>query len=338
MDFTLTDEQQLLVDTLRTVLANECPPSLLREHHDRRGAHAPLWEHLRGFAELGRGDATDACLVFDELGYAAAPGPFFASVGLFAGLLEAIDADSALRDAVAAGEVVGTVAAADSQGIWHANDDLVKTFIPDADLAQLIAVVSATDDAMFVTILPHPGPSALAEIETVDPSRKYFRWDTGDEIGAAIPCTPMQWRAFLDRSFALASAETLGAARRCFSMALEYAKEREQFDRPIGSFQAIQHKLAEMSLLVERATAALHYAAMAIDADHADRTSACHVAKAAAGVAARRCLKDSIQIHGGIGYTWEHDLHLFLRRATVAETQFGTTSWHHDRLADVLFA
>jgi alkylation response protein AidB-like acyl-CoA dehydrogenase len=93
-----------------------------------------------------------------------------------------------------------------------------------------------------------------------------------------------------------------------------------------------------MSLVLERATAAVHYAAMTVDARHADRTRACHVAKAAAGAAARRCLKDGIQIHGGIGYTWEHDLHLFLRRATASEYLLGPTVWHHDRLADLLFA
>ena len=105
---------------------------------------------------------------------------------------------------------------------------------------------------------------------------------------------------------------------------------------PIGSFQAIQHKLAEMSLALERATAAVHYAAMSVDADDVDRTRACHVAKAAAGVAARRILKDGIQIHGGIGYTWEHDLHLYLRRATGDEYLLGTTGWHHDRIAALL--
>ncbi len=338
MDFALTDEQQLLVDTARQLLSNECPPSLLRAHTDDRSASRPLWEHLRGFAELGRGDCSDLALFMDELGFVAAPGPFFASVGLFASLLEAIDGDGALRDAVAAGEVVGTVAAANELGQWTANDDLVKSYIPDADLAQHIALVSDTESGTFVTLIPHPGGNALHHLMSVDSTRRLFRWDTGDEIGAAIPCPPEAWRSFADRATVLAAAEIVGTARRCFTMALNYAKEREQFGRPIGSFQAIQHKLADMSLLVERATAAVHYAAMTVDASDADRTRAAHVAKAAAGAAARRCLKDSIQIHGGIGYTWEHDLHLFLRRATAAESLLGPTSWHHDQLGDLLFA
>jgi alkylation response protein AidB-like acyl-CoA dehydrogenase len=105
---------------------------------------------------------------------------------------------------------------------------------------------------------------------------------------------------------------------------------------PIGSFQAIQHKLAEMSLALERSTAAVHYAAMTLDADHPDRTRACHVAKAAAGEATRRILKDGIQIHGGIGYTWEHDMQLYVKRIKSNEPLFGTSAFHRARIATEL--
>lgn len=339
MDFTLTAEQQLLVDTARQLVAVECPPTLVRAHIDDRRAYEPLWQHLRAFAELGRGDCTDLCLFITELGAVAAPGPFFASAGLFAGLLEAIDADSSLRDAVAAGEVTGTVAVADRAGIWLPNADTEKWYIADADLVHHIAVVDATaDDAAVVTLLPNPGPGALVAVDDIDASRRWFRWDTTDELGAAIPCPPDAWSRFADRAHTVFAAELVGTARRLFDMTLEYAKVRVQFDRPIGAFQAIQHKLAEMSLVLERATAAVQYAAMTVDADHPDRNRAGHVAKAAAGSAARRCLRDGIQIHGGIGYTWEHDLHLFLRRATASQYQLGPTAWHHERLADLLFA
>ncbi len=132
------------------------------------------------------------------------------------------------------------------------------------------------------------------------------------------------------------AAEQVGTARRLFDLALEYAKQRVQFDVPIGSFQAIQHKLANVSLAVERADSAAMYAAMVVDALDDDRYRAAHVAKAAAGSAATQSAKDSIQVHGGIGYTWEHDLHLFLRRAYGSEAWLGPTGWHHDRLADLL--
>src|SRR5262249_27899217 len=131
--------------------------------------------------------------------------------------------------------------------------------------------------------------------------------------------------AWRDRAYASLAAEMVGVSRRIFEMSLHYAKERTQFDVPIGSVQAIQHKLADMSLALERATAAVQYAAMTIDAADDQRARACHAAKAAAGEAARRIVKDGAQIHGGIGYTWEHDLHLYLRRATADEYLLGTT-------------
>ena len=129
----------------------------------------------------------------------------------------------------------------------------------------------------------------------------------------------------------------VGTARRLFDMALAYAKERYQFDVPIGSFQAIQHKLADMSLAVERAWSAV---AVRGDGDRRRRPRPPPRrarGQGAAGGAATRAAKDGIQIHGGIGYTWEHDLHLFIRRAYGSEDWLGTTAWHHDRLADLLF-
>jgi alkylation response protein AidB-like acyl-CoA dehydrogenase len=141
----------------------------------------------------------------------------------------------------------------------------------------------------------------------------------------------------LERATVALAAEMVGTARRLFDMTLAYAKERIQFDVPIGSFQAIQHKLADTSLAVERATAAVQYASMSLDADDGERHRAVHVAKAAAGSAVTRAAKDGHQVFGGIGYTWEHDLHLFTRHAFGSEHWMGTIDWHHDRLAELLF-
>jgi alkylation response protein AidB-like acyl-CoA dehydrogenase len=178
----------------------------------------------------------------------------------------------------------------------------------------------------------------LRFVASVDFSRRIFQLDANDLELDGQPLDPEAYAAWRDRAHVSIAAEMTGTARRIFDMALAYAKEREQFDRPIGSFQVIQHKLADMSLALQRATAAVQYGAMTCDANAGDRTLACHSAKAAAGEAARRILKDGAQIHGGIGYTWEHDLHLYLRRATADEDTLGTTSWHLDRIADLLFA
>ncbi|HEY5012745.1 MAG TPA: acyl-CoA dehydrogenase family protein [Acidimicrobiia bacterium] len=334
MDFSFTPDQELLRDTARALLGNECPPSLLRAHMTDRTATDPLWNHLRDFAALGTGDATDLCVFVEQTGYVSAPGPFFASVALCAPLLDAIGHPA--LDAMAAGEATGTVAVAGRAGEWAPNAEPVKYFVPDADLANVIVVV---EPGPSVRVITAPAAAAPREIATVDSTRRVFRVDLSAEpAGESFPLSLDAWIAWRDRAHVALAAEMVGTARRLFDMALAYAKERKQFDTPIGSFQAIQHKLADLALALERATAAVQYASMTVDAADADRTRACHVAKAAAGDAARRCLKDGIQIHGGIGYTWEHDLHLFIRRATASEYLLGPTSWHHDRLADLLFA
>jgi alkylation response protein AidB-like acyl-CoA dehydrogenase len=319
MDFTLTDDQQLLRETARKLLDRECPASLVRAHIDDPDAYRRLWEHLQEYTALGTGPATDACLFFEETGKVAAPGPFFATTALFAPLTGE--------------DATGTVAIAGSDGVWEPNDEPVKTFVLDADRVERIAIIGS---GPTLAIVDAPDARALRLVETVDFSRRVFELHSDALELDPQPLSPVQLAAWLDRAYASLAAEMVGTARRIFTMALEYAKQRKQFDVPIGSFQAIQHKLAEMSLALERATAAVHYAAMSVDADDVNRSRACHVAKAAAGEAAGRILKDGIQIHGGIGYTWEHDLHLFLRRATADQYLLGTTGWHLDRLADLV--
>jgi hypothetical protein len=332
MDFRLGDHQVLLRDTARDLLGRECPPALVRAVHADATASQPLWDHLGAFAALATGSAADTAIFLEECGYVAAPGAFFPTVALFGPLCAAAGLPEAGE--VAQGALRGTVAMADREGRWEPHGGPAKHFVLDLAVVDAVAVVApgptvAVTDA--ATLLP-----AAIEVETIDPSRRLWVVDT-ERVGAGVAVAGDALARWLDRARLALAAEMAGTARRCFDLALAYAKEREQFDRPIGSFQAIQHKLAEMSLEVERAVAAVQYAAMAHDASAPDATRACHVAKAAAGVAARRCLKDAVQVHGGIGYTWEHDLHLFVRRATASEHLLGTTGWHHDRIADLLF-
>ncbi|MDQ1381388.1 MAG: hypothetical protein QOJ71_2107, partial [Actinomycetota bacterium] len=259
------------------------------------------------YVALGTGDAADHCLFLEETGYAIAPGPFLAST-----LYTALTGDDG---------GTGTVALV---------DDPIQPFVLEADRVDRIAIV--TSDLGLAVVDAADIPARF--VSTVDFSRRLFVLDL-PALGTQ-PIAAADYARWRDRAYACTAAEMVGTARHIFEMALAYAKERKQFDVPIGSFQAIQHKLADMSLALERATAAVHYAAMTIDGDDPERSRAAHVAKASAGEAARRILKDGIQIHGGIGYTWEHDLHLFLRRATADEYLFGTTGWHLDRLADLL--
>jgi|tagenome__1003787_1003787.scaffolds.fasta_scaffold20989632_9 alkylation response protein AidB-like acyl-CoA dehydrogenase len=312
MDFSLTDDQQLLRDTATKLVERECPPSLVREHMEDPSVYASLWEHLSDFVPLGAGPATDLCLFLEQTGYAAAPGPFLATA-----LYTSLTGDD---------EHTGTVAFL---------DDPMNPFVLEADRVERIAMI--TPDASVATVDTASVEDRLRFVSTIDYSRRVFHLSAAELDLDFTPLDPDAFAAWTDRTNVSVAAETTGTARRIFDMSLEYAKERKQFDRPIGSFQAIQHKLADMSLALQRATAAVQYAAMTCDAAAGDRTIACHSAKAAAGEAARRILKDGAQIHGGIGYTWEHDLHLYLRRATADEDLLGTTSWHLDRIASLLF-
>jgi hypothetical protein len=327
MDFTLTDEQEMLRETSRSLLARECPPTLLRAHIDDPAASNELDRRLADFAALGVGACGDLFVFAEELGYAAAPGRFFPTVGLAAPVLAA--AHDEHLDALIAGEATATVALAGADGIWVPSGDPVKTFVPEADRVDWIVVV---DEGPTVRVVV-PADAALRPVGTIDFSRRMFEVSAP---GTGTAVDPGDLADALVRTTVGLAAEMVGTARRLFDMALAYAKERVQFDVPIGSFQAIQHRLAESSLAVERAVAAAQYASMTVDAADADRHRAAHVAKAAAGNAVTRAAKDAAQVHGGIGYTWEHDLHLFLRHAYGSEHWMGTTTWHHDRLADLL--
>jgi hypothetical protein len=303
----------------------------VREHIDDATVADALWQQLSGFAALAEGPASDLCLFVEETGYVAAPGVFFPTTAMFAPLLGALGHE--LLPSVVAGEATGAVAVAGADGHFTLNAEPVKTFVPEADRVDWIAVV---DEGPTVRIVPATDV-ATRRVATVDFSRRFFEVDASSSGASPLPLASDAYEAVVLRATVALAAEMVGTARRLLDMALAYAKERIQFDVPIGSFQAIQHRLAECSLAVERATAAVQYAGMTIDADDGDRFRAAHVAKAAAGTAATRAGKDSIQVHGGIGYTWEHDLHLYLRRAFGSEHWLGTTSWHHDRLAELLF-
>jgi alkylation response protein AidB-like acyl-CoA dehydrogenase len=304
MDFTLSDDQQLLRDTARGLLEKECPPSLVRAYQDDPSVADRLWEHLLEWTELGRGPLVDLCLFLEETGAVLAPGPFFAVSVLWTGL-----------DL----EHMGTVAFI---------NDLTMPYTLDADRLERVAVL-VPEGAVVI------GSSRLTlrHVETIDWTRRLFEVSGSGDFD---PPKPVDIEALRDRAYVALAAEMLGTARWLLQHTIDYAKERHQFDRPIGSFQAIQHKIADMALVYEQAWSAVYYAAMAIDARDPERHRAAHVAKILAGAAATRAAKDGIQIHGGIGYTWEHDLHLYIRRAYGSEHLFGTSDWHRDRLAELI--
>jgi Acyl-CoA dehydrogenase, C-terminal domain len=329
MDFTLTDEQLMLRDTAQALLTRHCPTSLVRAHIEDPAAADPLWEHLREWAVLGDGPLTDLCLFLEECGAALTPGPFFASAALALPLARGAGVD--LAHELAAGECSATVAVAGPDGEWRTNDEKTKTFVLEADRVDYILAIDGDGRASVL-----PGTAVMHRpVGSIDSTRRIFEVDTSS-AHASVTTGPLDVDCWLRRATVALAAEMIGTTRWLLGTAIDYAKQRVQFGVPIGSFQAIQHKLADCSLDLERARSAVYYAAMCIDADDPEQHRAVHVAKAAAGRAATHCAKDSMQIHGGIGYTWEHDLHLYIRRAYASEHLLGTAGWHHDRIADLI--
>jgi len=314
MDFTLDPDQELLRDTARALVREHCPSSLVRAYVDDPTVADPLSARLVEFAGLAAGPAVDLCVFLEELGAALVPGPFVPTAGLFAPVVAAMGDDDLLAR-VAGGAVTGTIT-------------VQSPFEMPAIEGDRVDMVAIVDDGS-IDIADRPTGRLL---EPFDLSRRLFQVDAHPPSGGGGGNAG----GGLERATVALSADLMGATRWMLDTTLDYVKTREQFDRPIGSFQALQHRLADMSLLFERAWSSVYWAAMAIDADDDERHRAVHVAKSSASEAARHIALESVQMHGGIGFTWDHDLHLYVRRAFQTEELLGTTAWHRDRLAELV--
>jgi len=375
MELEFTDEQLELRDNVRDVLEGQCPRSLVRAVYegeaDADARVQALWTQItelywQGVAvpeELGGLGLTfvELAIVAEELGRATAPGPFLATVTQFAPLVLAVgsaDAQQRLVAPVAAGERTGTVAFAEGDR-WELSavrttatrtpDGWVlsgaKTTVLDGTTADDVAVIARDAASGAIGVFVVPGTAVKATARTVvDPT--FVVTDltldgvvVPDSAVLAAPGTPdveeQIERAWQEATVAVALS-TIGACRKIFEDTLQYAKDRVQYDKPIGSFQAIKHRLANMYLSLERATALSYYAALTIAEDDPRRAEAAALAKAAAGDCQRLLATDGLQLHGGIGYTWEHDLHFWLKRAKTGEYLLGTATTHRAHLAQLL--
>ncbi|MYA85038.1 MAG: acyl-CoA dehydrogenase [Acidimicrobiaceae bacterium] len=364
MEFEFTEDQLELQRAVRDILDAEAPPELARAVADGQKDAADFWQTLVGLEwpamalpeeadGLGYG-WVELAIVLEESGRHAAPGPFMSTVTQFAPLIaEAAGPGQAaeLLAPVAAGQTTGTIAVDEGAGTWdpaevsatgrRSGDDLVlegtKHYVLDGATADEIAVAVRIEGELRVVLVPGSSVQAVEGIP-VDPG---VRHATITLDGVRVPAVRLLGdgdasdaiRRALEESVTAVAAVTLGACQRIFDIINAYAKERIQFGVPIGSFQAVKHKLANMYRDIERARVLVYYAALTLAEDHPDRTLAASMAKAAAGEAQRRCVQDGLQLAGGIGYTWEHDLHLFLRRAKVGELHFGSASQHRRKVA-----
>ena len=326
MDFRLSEEQELVQNTARSLLNNECNLDFVRASWQDRKVGQKLWtDHLSEWTDIARGDATDMTLFMVEYGRVAAPGVFFATT-LATQIAEAVGVEV---------KASASVAVSGADGLWLPNNETQKHFVPSADEAEEMVVVSGSTEAPKVIVV-RADTLPTVEVEQMDALRPQFRVDVSQApAGQAID--PAAWKHAHERALLTTAAELVGVGHWLLDTSVEYAKERVQFNRPIGSFQGLQWKLVDAALELERAAAHVSYAAMCVDADDDDRGRAVHGAKANAGRAARICARTGVQVHGGVGYTWEYGLHYWLRRAYAGDAFLGPSAVHYDELAKSLF-
>jgi alkylation response protein AidB-like acyl-CoA dehydrogenase len=364
--FDLTDEQQAIRSTAREFLAARYKSERIRELAESEHGFEPSdWEEM---AELGwpglalpeewggQGlGIVDLAVLFEEMGYALAPSPLLSTT--VAGLALATNGTDQQRERwlrpLAAGEARGTIALFDAgtpatiggfEMEARADGDGVvldgeKVLVMNAASADFF-LVATSDGRRHLVERGTDGVNISAE-KSIDLTRRLYsvnfdgvRVDAEATLdGGQEDYLPVLWRACV-----AIAAESTGVAQRTMEMAVEYAKDRQQFGRPIGAYQAVSHRCAQMLLETENSRSAVYGAAWAADAEPDSLPLAASMAKAYAADAGWRVPDASIQVHGGIGFTWEHDLHFFLKRGKANAATFGDARWHRERVADLVLA
>jgi alkylation response protein AidB-like acyl-CoA dehydrogenase len=368
------EERDDLRSTARSFLANESSPERLRAViAEEPGYDRALWDQMvelgwttihvaeeHGGAGYGYGDVA---IVAHELGRALAPSPFVASALLASGALALAENDALAGELLArlsSGESLGAVALASADGSydhgrltasWEGSGGAVRLrgvsgFVLDADLASILLVGARSDDGTLalVAIDPSDARVRVERTPTVDETRRLFTvsFDDVDVPEGNLLCTPGDHAAdLLDQTLAIGvlatACDAAGAAERMLEEASEYARGRMQFGKPIGSFQAVKHHCANMAIAVEASRAATNAGMHALDGERAEWPTVAAITTSYVGPECSHACALATLVFGGIGFTWEHDSHYYLKRAKLDEVLFGTTSWHRRRLADAAF-
>ena len=374
MDFAFSEEQEMLRKSARDFLSKECGSKVVRKLMDSPDAYDPaLWKKFSdlgwtalGIPEVygGVGGFLDLIVVFEEAGRALLPGPFFATMGLAVPTLLEAGTEAQKKEvlsAIAQGSARATLAFTEPSGRWDASGitlsakpagggwklDGLKLFVADADHADYIVVAARTrgegeDGVSLFLVKGRPKGMQVTQLKTLDMTRRWseVRFE-GVELGAdaLMGAAHKAWaplKRALEWATAALCAEMMGGAQKVLETSTEYAKTRQQFGKPIGIYQAVSHKLADMLVQTESGRSATYYAAWTVEADAPDRSLASSMAKAYVSDAYRKVTGDGIQVHGGIGFTWEHDMHLYFKRAKASEVTLGDATYHRELVAQAL--
>ncbi|NQX88917.1 MAG: acyl-CoA/acyl-ACP dehydrogenase [Halioglobus sp.] len=335
MDFTFTEDQLLFQDSVRDFLVNEVTPQRIRALWDTdSGRDDALWQQLAAlgltgltvseeFGGLGMNEL-DFVLLAQEAGYVALPEPLVQTAMVAVPLLSSIGGDLAAEwlPKVAAGEARVVVGLAQNR------------LVEDAHVAGLI-LLQRGGDLIAVT----PDQVSLRHNDSVDPSRRLFMVDASKATAVAEgDRAALLVGAALNRGALACAAQALGLAQRMIDMSVQYTSERQQFGKPVGSFQAVKHHMANVAVRLEYAKAPTHRAAYAIANRQAIASQAVSHAKLVACEAANLAAKNSHQVHGAMGYTWEVDLHLFMKKAWALANSWGDAGFHKSRIGERIFA
>jgi alkylation response protein AidB-like acyl-CoA dehydrogenase len=373
MNFGFTEEQELLNKTARDFLAERAPMKRVREVMESEASHAPeLWGAMAELGWMGLAvpeayggaglSAIELAIVLEALGRSLAPVPFLPTV--IAGCAVQELGGEAQRHQwlprIAGGEAVATLAVTEERGTEEPGDlalsaragggwtlDGGKLFVPDADIADVLVVAARTggdgERGLGLFLVPREADGVrVAPQRSMDPLRNLHRVDFEGVrvpedalLGGDADAWPKIERV-LDRARVMICAEMVGGAEKCLEDAVRYAKERVQFGKPIGVNQAIKHKCADMLFRVESARSITYYAAWAAREEHREAPVAAAMAKAYVGEAYRHVAAENIQIHGGVGFTWEYDCHLYFKRAKSDEAWLGDATLHRERVARLI--
>jgi alkylation response protein AidB-like acyl-CoA dehydrogenase len=356
MQFGLSESQEFLKDSARKFFAGECPSAEVRRLMETDTAFdAALWSKLteqgytgiifpEEYGGVGLGKV-ELILLMEEAGRALLPGPFFSTVVLAGSVLDAVGSTEQKKKYLAPicqGAARATVAVLEAPASWNLSSLQLsaakgklsgeKLFVPDAAIADFLIVVAR--DGVFAVDAKAPGLK-ITPMSTMDFTRKLYAVQFNNTPAEKIGETSALPQA-IDVATAALAAEMVGGMQRSLDITVEYAKTRKQFGKPIGMFQAVQHQCADMYLETESSRSAVYYAAWALEENAPDAAAAVSIAKMYASDASRTVGNRGIQIHGGMGFTWENDLHLYYRRAKASETAFGDATFHRERLAGLV--